>query len=345
MIGVRALIAVCFLLLASLPVPGGEAGAKRIAYIEGGPYWLFSESLSALRDSLRGQSDLSVSFPDELHVSPGWDAPPGELDRRADALQRRDDVDIIVAAGTAAVRALLRTNTGQKPILGIALADPLAAGLVANADDSGAENFTCEVTPERWRAMFDTFHDIIGFSVMGMLHTPGADGLAVAAVADARRVGAERGFRVLTREIPDNDPAACADAIAWLKDNGADALFVGALVCFDPDVGQPARLLRLAAQTHGLPTFARDGLPLVRLGALLGFSSWDFAREGARNARRVAAILSGASPGGLPMREEVDLRLSVNLQTAYDIGFDPPLPLLVAAEEMIEETPAWEAER
>ena len=314
--------------------PGAEEHPRRVAYFEAGPFWLFNRGYREFQAALAAQDDCAVVYPPELHFSPGWNAGPGDLDAVAEAIQARDDVDLIVVAGTAAARAILRTNNGATPVIGIGIADPVAAGVVAGADDSGTDNFTCEVIVDRWKQMIRVFHDVVGFSLLGVIFPEGPEGRIYSAVDDARAVGEELGFEVLEREMPGEDHADCAEGLRWLHENGADAFFIGPLNCFDWELGDPSALLRQINAMYKMPSFARDGSIFVQGGALMGFATWDFSQTGERLAKQALAIFQGAKPRDLPMRASMEPLIAINLQTARELEFDLPFDILIAADEI-----------
>ncbi|MDR1612231.1 MAG: hypothetical protein LBT97_05535 [Planctomycetota bacterium] len=327
-----ALLAFFVFALFTVPPEGSEK--KRVAYIEAGPFWLYSHTYRAIREALAGNPRFSVEYPEELHVSPGWDAPPGELDNLARALQDRGDIDLIIAGGTAAIRSLLLVNSGRIPIIGIGMADPLAAGVVKSVDDSGVDNFTCEVIPDRWMQMLRVFHDVVGFKRLGVLLPPGPEGRFYAGIDDVLAVGEELDFAVLIGEIPDESVQSCADGVDWLAGQKADAFFIGPLLGFDWEGGDPEFLLDRLNRVHQLPTFARDGSIFVQGGALLGFATWDFSRDGRRLAEKAVRIFDGEKPRSIPMRAVVEPLIAINLQTAMEIDFDLPFDVLIAADEI-----------
>ncbi|MGE4504866.1 MAG: ABC transporter substrate-binding protein [Desulfovibrionaceae bacterium] len=321
------------------PSPAFAAeGARplRIAYLEAGEFWLFKYTLKAFQEALAENADLAPEYVE--HLSPGWDAPRQELVDAARALMARDDIDLIIAAGTSASRVLQQENNGRTPVIGVALADPVAAGLVASVDDSGIDNFTCRVIPNRWENMFRVFYDVIRFKRLGLIYPKGPEGKLYAAVADAEKVSRELGFEVLAKEIEDENTPACTSGVDWLKENGADAFFIGPMVCFDWDALDPSPLLKHINEDLGLPTFARDGSAFVQGGALMGFASWDFGPAGRRLADMAARIAAGARPRDIPMKDNIEPLIAVNLETAMEVGVDLPIDVLIAADEIYETT-------
>ena len=324
------------LTLVCAPVCAAESTApKKIAYLEKGHFWLFEATRKAFQEAMLEKGG-NVSYPEALYASPGWDADTAALRQEARRLLE-SDADLILAAGTAAVRALLDENKGQKPILGIALADPMAAGLMKTPEDSGVDNFSCEVIIDRWKNMYRVFYDIIHFRRLGIMYPAGPDGRVYAAVDDATAISHERGFEVVEAIIPDESEASCRKGIDELHAKGADAFFIGPLNCFDWSVTDPTPLLR-RIHGYGMPTFARDGSQFVQGGALMGFATWDISPTGRKLADAALQVFSGVSPRSLRLTDTAEPIIALNLQTARELGIDLPFDVLVAADEIYENT-------
>ena len=115
----------------------------RIGYLEAGSFWLFDNTWNAFRDGMAKYDDMHCEYPANARLSPGWEPENmRRLPELARQLLQRKDIDLVVGMGTAAVKALLAVNDGRLPILGMGMADPIAAGVVKSAQGSGVDNFT-----------------------------------------------------------------------------------------------------------------------------------------------------------------------------------------------------------
>ena len=330
------LLRLALVLCLVFPAPAAWAGqTKTVAYFEKGQFWLFSRSYSALQDVLR-QHSFQYVFPEQLHRSPGWDADDERMDREARELLA-SDADIIVAAGTSAVKALLRVTHNEKPVIGIALADPVAAGIMLADGASVCPSFTAEVFPNRWRSMYRMFHDVIGFKRLGLMYPEGPDGRVYAALDDAYAVAREQGFEIVEAVIPDEKPASCSKGVEELHKKGADSFFISPLVCFDWTENNPTALL---AKIHAykMPTFARDGSLFVQGGALMGSATWDISPSVNRIADAMDRICAGASPDSVRMVVSPEPRIAINLEAAAQLGITFPFDVLLVADEIYEHT-------
>ncbi|MBU1611700.1 MAG: hypothetical protein KKC99_07630, partial [Proteobacteria bacterium] len=172
---VLSLTLLAAILWTALPAcPALAAKPLRIAYLEAGEFWLYSSTFDAFKAALAENTEFAPQYP--IHVSPGWGAPREDLIAEAKKIMADKEIDLIIAAGTSASRVLLQVNNGTTPIIGIALADPIAAKLVLSAEDSGVDNFTCRVIPNRWKNMFRVFSDVVQFKKLGLIYPKGPEG-------------------------------------------------------------------------------------------------------------------------------------------------------------------------
>ncbi|NCC04962.1 MAG: hypothetical protein EOM37_13195 [Proteobacteria bacterium] len=317
-----------------------DDSVKRIGYLEAGHFWLFDRTYEAFSQALDSKSAVHIDYPEDAHHSPGWE--PENMARLpvlAEGLMQRRDLDLIVGMGTAAVKALLAANDGRTPILGMGMADPVAAGVVSDLTDSGVDNFTCQVIADRWTTMFRVFHDVVRFSKLGVMYQNTPEGRVYAALNDVQAVAPELGFSVAgygelsTTETDDE----CRQGLEKLRDEGMDAFFIGPLNCFDWDSNDVAALLELLNDWK-IPTFARDGSDFVKAGALMGFSTWNFGPTGEFLANQAVAILTGSKPRSISMLDRMEPTIAINLETAAKIGFHFPLDVLVVSDEIFERT-------
>ncbi|HSM73359.1 MAG TPA: hypothetical protein VK852_01935, partial [Desulfobacterales bacterium] len=217
------------LLLAAVPAAPAER-VYRVGYLEGGVYWTYSQTLAALRLELRQRGwGPRIAYPGDAHFSPGWEAEQeAELARCARDLMARGDLDLILAAGSAATAALLAANNGRTPIVAMAVADPVRSGFVVSETDSGIDNFTVRIVPGRYRRMFEIFHAEVGFEKLGLMYHDSENGHRYANLDDARAVAGERGFAILTHPglSRAETTAECLAGIRSLIARGMDAFLI-----------------------------------------------------------------------------------------------------------------------
>lgn len=318
----------------------------KIAYLENGPFWAFDEIMKATQKALESQKvrkeysfEGKIEFPSELHFSPGWEnEKKNELHEKAKELMERDDIDLIIVAGTSATAALLKVNNQKTPIISIGVSDPVKSKFVLNEKDSGVDNYTARVVPGRFKRMFQIFHDVVEFSKLGLLYPDTENGRKYSNVDDAYEVAQERGFKIIEyKDITSPETLdECMRGIQWLIDQGMDAFFIPALTCFDWKTCDANQLMTLLIKNK-IPTFAREGTKFVKAGALMGFSSIDFSKRGELVASKIIRILKGEKPRSLPLVDNAMPVISLNIYVAEQIGVSPSFDILGASDEIFQE--------
>lgn len=335
------------LLLIGMVVPCVSwAKVWKAGYLQAGDYWSYSATTAAIFDSLSAMSRSkylgwhdSVVLAEGARLSPGWDNKEG-LKEAAKELLARADLDIILSAGTGATAALIEASKDsprKTPIVAFAVTDAIASGFVASETDSGMDNLTVRLVPGWYKRMFEVFHEVVGFRRLGIMYPDTVDGRRYSNVEEAREVAAAAGFELVEYSGigPAEDAVECQKGLNYLYAKGIDAFFIGPLLCFDWKQSDVKSLLGSMVE-HDVASFAREGTPFVRSGALLGFSTSDYSGRGRFSAEQVVRILQGAKPRSLPMVDNDIPKISFNLAVAEDIGYDPPFDLLAASDEVFQ---------
>jgi len=307
----------------------------RVAVLEAGPNWVHDKMLEALKQSLKtkGWGDR-IEFPDDARKIGAW-SPGGRTATPflAAKLMHREDIDLIIGMGTEATLALLANNNGKTPVIAMTLSDPVGAGVVKSEKDSGVANLTTCIVPNKWVSMLRLFYDVVHFKKLGVMYQDTKPGRTYTSLEDARDVAREKGAALLEygRLEAGADAKQCLKGLDWLIGQGMDAFFIPDVPCFDWTVSDPRPLFDRLAKGK-VATFARSGLPLVQLGALMGSCSFDMNPLGGFHAQQMVAIFQGAVPRKLSMLMKDDLGLSLNLETAKKLGRDFTADELVSAD-------------
>ena len=350
---------------AALPVfpvrkPGG--GKWRIGGFESGGY---SEYPKILKAVVQGLQELGwLGLPDEMPELAGEDwwrflvrnarsdylefvadaywsdafdesrraAVRASVDRR---LRQTRDIDLMLALGTWAGQDMAAIHT-PVPTLVLSVSNPVGAGIIQNATDSGQDNLNARVVPERYRRQVRLFHEIVPFRKLGLIYENTPAGRTFAAIDEVRAVAAERNFDVITCEAPfsgvdqeiiEQNALSCyrrlideVDAVYVTEHRGTE----------DAAMRKVAALLREAR----LPGFSMRGSEEVEAGILMSVAQADYSSLGLFHAETIARILHGAKPRQLPQIREDPVSIALNLETARQIGFDPPVDVLLAADEV-----------
>ena len=348
------------------PVTNG--GKKwRIGYYEGGDYlqyqmtlmatvrglmklgWIEPATIPSQADEQTGKlwawladnlaSDY-LEFVKDAHYSAGWNE--GTRMRTAPALIERlntaKDIDLLIAMGTWAGKDLAN-DRHSTPTMVLSTSDPLSAGIIASVEDSGFDHVHARVDPHRYERQVKIFHEIIGFKRLGVAFEDSVNGRSYGAIDVVERLSKERGFQVqrcyTKSDIPDISVAekSVIDCFEELVGK-VDGIYVteqGGVTR-----GSIPKLVEIANRRN-IPTFSQAGVEEVRFGVLTSLSQAGFRYVGEFHAETFAMVFNGAKPNQLEQLFEEPPKIAINLKTAELIGFDPPLVLLGAADEVFNE--------
>ena len=242
----------------------------------------------------------------------------------------RLNVDVIVAGGTPAALAAKRA-TNTIPIVGGAMADPVADGLVASlARPGGNVTGNTFLAPELGPKRLQLLREVVpGVTRVAALQHPGVYGertmrdMLNEMEARAKASGVE--LQVLDARSPDDFDNAFA-AMAKAR--------AGAIIIFPSPMfyANHRRLVDLAAK-HRLPAMYvfREA---VEAGGLMCYGA-NVPELLRRAATHVDKILKGAKPADLPVEQPTNFELVINLKTAKALGLTIPPAMLLRADEVI----------
>ena len=238
----------------------------------------------------------------------------------------RLNVDVIVTAGTAPVRAAIEA-TSSIPIVFAALGDALASGIVTNlfrpgGNLTGLSFLNTEVSSKRLEILVEAVRNVQRIAVF-------ADPTASQSFVEATEQAAKR-LGVLPQIINVPRPEALEEAFRAAVGGGAQALNVLASAFFNAHRERLAEL----AMMHHLPAMYETG-EYVRAGGLMAYGP-NLADMFRRAASYVDRVLKGATAGDLPVEQPTRFEFLINLKTARALNLTIPPTLLARADEVIE---------
>jgi putative ABC transport system substrate-binding protein len=236
--------------------------------------------------------------------------------------------DVIIAVGTAAIRAA-RQDDVATPIVGAFIGeDPVAAGFATSlAHPGGTVTGIVMLAPEldskRLHFLRDTFPDSRRIAALAVNEQ--RDALNIAAVKQAAdRAGVEL---VPLYAATSNDYTA---AFTAMHGAGVDGL----QIISAPELFAAASALAALAIEAKLPTIC-EWAEMAQSGCLLGYGP-DFSELEHRVANFVALIFRGTTPGDLPIEGPTHFKFVINLKTAKALGLTIPPSVSALADEVIE---------
>lgn len=240
--------------------------------------------------------------------------------------------DIIVSVAPQPTRAA-KDTTSTIPIVFVAVADPIALGVVTNLARPGGHitglstlvpgGFTGKLLELLREAVPTAGRVAVLWSSKNPLHV---HFIPRELVPSAEALG------VKLQMLDVTEAAGIASAIEAAVRERAQALFVMG----DPMFHRPfGRVPELALRAK-LPSLYLDRDVVVVGGGLLSYGP-DWGVMFRRAAAYVDRILKGAQPGDLPVEQPARFELVINMKTARALGLIIPQSLLLRADQVIEE--------
>lgn len=339
----------------------------RIGYVESGIYAEYPLTLRALIGGLEhlGWLALDTPMPEDLDGEALWqwlgqhsqsayiefvsDAywRPGNFDSEQrgpmrnsvrERITTQNDLDLLIAMGTWAGQDM-RAIGPPIPTVVTSTSDALSAGIIDSIQDSGRDNLHARVEPERYQRQLRLFHDIVPFESLGIVYEDSDAGRTYVALDAITQTSVELGFEVVhCHAVSSNITPAQAvqnalDCYQELADKHVEAVYITSHQGVTPEsVVQIADILRDA----GIPSFSMAGASDVQRGVMLSLAQANVSYVGLFHAEAIARIFNGAPPRSLDQVWIDPAKIALNLATARIIGFDPPIDILLAADEVYE---------
>jgi putative ABC transport system substrate-binding protein len=237
------------------------------------------------------------------------------------------NVDVLVTHSTPGVLAAKQASS-TIPIVGAAVGDPVAVGLVASlarpgGNLTGLTFFFAEVCAKRVELIKEAIPTLTRVSVFVNPANPSAP-IALSAM---QRTASTLGVELVPIEVKARDEIAAAIAAAAMRRDPA------LVIIEDPvSISNARPIAELAAQNR-VPMIGFK--PHAEAGALMEYGV-DTADLFYRSASFVDKILKGTPPADLPIERAVKFELIVNLKTAKALGIELPTATLLRAAEVIE---------
>lgn len=286
-----------------------------------------------------GKSEY-IEFVKDGHYTANWDEETRKKTAAAvlERLNSKKDVDLLIAMGTWA-GVDFANDKHSTPTVVLSASDPLASGIIKSVEDSGYDHLHACIDPFRYERQVRVFHEIIGFKKLGVAYEDTVNGRSYAALDKIEKIAEERGFEIVkchTKSDIADVKIAEQSVVQCFKElvDKSDAIYVTV------QGGVNARsipTLTSIANEKKVPTFSQSGSEEVRNGFLVSISQAGFRYVGEFHAETIAKIFNGAKPNQLDQLFEEPPKIAINLKTAELIGFNPPVVLLGAADEIFDE--------
>jgi len=240
----------------------------------------------------------------------------------------RRHVRVIGTVGLAATLAA-RSAATSTPIVFISATDPVKDGLVASIARpggylTGVSNLNAQMVQKRLEILREALPDA---TVIGLLVNPTNPN------TEENLIEAQEAARLMGRKLLVVKASAASDFIAAfdiLVQQRAGALVIAG----DPFFYSKSEQLAELTVHHSIPAIyqLRD---FAVAGGLFSYGA-SLADAFRLMGIYVGRIVKGDKPSELPVQQQTDYDLVINLKTAKALGLNIPLPLIGRANEVIE---------
>ena len=251
-------------------------------------------------------------------------------------LEKRHDVDLILAFGTQAGQKMAKLPT-DVAIIVAGVTNALEAGIVPSITDSGQDNLVTILEPLRYRHQLEFFHKVFPFRRLGIAYEDSAAGRNMISLAEIEAAAEELGVELVRAYADLHDSSdlvarrlrACHEQ---LLEQHVDAVYL--TYCSSMSDAQKQHALAPLIE-RAIPVFSQARVDDVKNGALLSFVDSGVS-EGRFAATLLLQILRGKLPRSLSQIFISPKLLAINLRTATAIGWNPSLEVLLSVDEFFD---------
>jgi putative tryptophan/tyrosine transport system substrate-binding protein len=241
------------------------------------------------------------------------------------------NAEVIVAFSTTAARPV-KEATDTIPIVVVAMADPVADGLVASLARPGANvTGTTFLGPELVAKRLQLLREVVPklSRVAALWHPNAYSERTMAGMVNEIEVAA-RTLGLQLQLVPAAGPDTFVGAFAAMAQEQAQSV----IVMPSPMLFAEYRRIAGIAADSRLPSMG-VGREFADLGGLMSYGPnlSDLARQ---SATYVDKILKGAKPAELPVEQPTKLELVLNLKAAKELGLTISREFLLLADDVVE---------
>jgi ABC-type uncharacterized transport system substrate-binding protein len=305
----------------------------RIVTVQHQTFHPYTLSLKGFRQGIQ-LSDAAGRITIETYNA---DGDIGALDAFVASLKTREDVDLIFAIGTHSTQRVVR-EIKTITIVFTDLGAPETSGVITDWKGSGA-NYTGVETRDYVGIGIHLLHELMAFQRIGMIYLKGSPSHE-GTIRKVTELSHEAGFEFITEGFSLRDEnnqmlprevvrAKITDALENVAPK-VDVFYVQISNAFD----QNFDLFFDCFRKYSLPS---TGEPIyITKGLVIGIGR-DKEKFGFQCAEYALKVLDGADPGSLPMDVGRDFSISLNIEAATVVGYNPSIDILGAADQIFRE--------
>lgn len=252
---------------------------------------------------------------------------------------QKGDIDLILCLGTSPGELVIQEmGVTEVPVMVYFSVDPVASGLSETQEYSGKENVWCHTSSEVYLNQMKFYYDAYPFTNIGMVYYDES----VAAMGMYRDAAKKLGVKITERQIPTLTSSDKAEVEQYyemlkgtyedmIKQDGIDAFLLNTDMIKDEKRIKPLLSLFYDAD---IPVFVQNGEFYVREGALMMMTASDAATQAPFAVDAFSQILGGVPPKDVYQKFVPSPFISLNLDSAEEIGYTVPEEILRSAEKI-----------
>ncbi len=253
-----------------------------------------------------------------------------------DHIEVKNDIDAILTMGTSPSVMVQKFNF-DVPVLMYAVSDPIGSGLIVSSDDSGDDRYWAHVDSSAYSRQMQYYYDTFKFTNIGSVY---GDEI-VCALDDYREVAKKNNFKITEYKLQRETFETEEEYIAELKkiykkmitEDNIDAYVLNTNVITSVDTAVELMQVFFDAK---IPVFAQVGSAYVKSGAaLLIVDPRDAVGTGPFVSNIIGSVFNGSLPGDLEQEYISSPYLTLNLDVADKIEYNPSFEMLIACEKII----------
>lgn len=281
----------------------------RVAYFEGGPYFIHKMMLAEVKDFFDEMNKDSVEliFEPYGYFSAEWNR--DKCRAMADDLARMQNIDMVIAAGPWVIQDLIAAGF-KKTIIGIYQYDPRVTGLLDSNLIPVVPNLTVNYQPDKLYNDIATLEKLFPSRDIGVLYFPSGDEAPKFRDKVYKVAGDFGGVVHLESKFSPKGLYSFFLSLGAIVKN-VDVLYTTPL--WGMDLDQMIQFYRDATQAR-LPVFTSEGFLQVGKGATASNNVYSYRSLAKFTAYKILKITEGATPASLPVIFNEIEELCLNLE-------------------------------
>lgn len=253
-----------------------------------------------------------------------------------ETINKKNNVDLMLVMGTKAGLALAKKENSIKTLI-FSTSDPIGAGIVKSANDSGQDNIWAHVDKGQFKRQVEVFNDVFKFKKMGIVYENSSLVENYIGLKDIEEVSKERNFELVryyvTEPKDDSDYERYYNDVKNAYEKMSGEVDAALLTISSIHPNQISELMQ-PFYAKRKPVFSQMGADEVKHGALMSITLIDFSELKTFAADTIEKVLKGANPRELTQVFESTPHIILNYEAAKLSGYKPPIDILLVADKI-----------